>query len=130
MSSQQPYNFYQQIQQPIPQDLSQPSGYPGTQQDYQLPQQGYSLPPDSYGYQLPPPQDPGRGAALAGLILSIGGLFFFPAAIAGLVMSIIGLRSVSRRRQAMIGLVLSSIIVGVIGLYAIIEIIAYVATPQ
>jgi hypothetical protein len=130
MSSQQPYNFYQRIQQPIPQDLSQPSGYPGSQQSYQLPQQNYSLPPDPYGFQLPPPQDPGRSAALAGLILSIGGLVFFPAAIAGLVMSIIGLRSVSRKRFAVIGLVLSSVIVGFMLLFAIYGLIAQAVAPH
>ncbi len=126
MSSQPPYNYYQQTQPPIPQDLSPSSGY----QPYsQSPQQAYSL-PDPYAYRLPMAQDPGRGAALAGLILGIGGLFFFPAAVAGLITSIIGLRSVSRRRFAVIGLVLSSIVVGFLLLSAMVALIGHVAAPQ
>ncbi|SRR6266849_6672692 len=117
MSIQQPSHYPPQTQPPIPQDSYQ---IPGYQPQSQLPQQEYSLPPGSYGYQLPLPQDPGRGAALAGLILGIAGLFFFPAAIAGLILSIIGLRSVSRKRFAVIGLVLSGLVVVVIVLAAIV----------
>ena len=94
--------------------------------------------PNQLGYGVPNPYapypgvgvtlsqlEPGRGQAVAGLVLGIIGLLAWlipllglPVSIVGIVLSALGRRSVSRRTMATIGLVLSIIsLVLTIGLF-------------
>lgn len=88
---------------------------------YEQPSVSYQ-PVNAYGQQLVytyvPVQvnEPGRGQAIAGMILGIIGLclfwypiFSFPLSIVGLILSILGRRSVTRKGMATAGIVLSSI---------------------
>ena len=65
---------------------------------------------------MPPQVEPGRGQALAGLIVGIISLIVWfipcvglPVSIVGIIMSVIGRRSISHRTIATVGLVLSII---------------------
>ena len=74
-------------------------------------------PAGAYGYGVPvAPSEPGRGLALAGLILGIISILTpfcgVPIAFAGIITSVMGRRSVSRRTMATVGLVLSIIAIG------------------
>jgi hypothetical protein len=66
-------------------------------------------------YVIMPPE-PGRGQALAGMVLGIIGIFVsfspflgLPVAITGLIFSLLGRRSFTRRGMALAGIILSSI---------------------
>jgi hypothetical protein len=99
MSSQQPYDYYNQ--EPSPQPSYQ-------QQPYQ--QQQFYPPVTST------PAEPGKGLAVAGLVLGIISLVFcfvpyigFPVSIVGIFLAAFGRRSITRRTMATVGLVLSII---------------------
>lgn len=153
MSDQTPYSQYSQ--NPYsgdPQWPSQPQeGYPpaGEPNRSSIPPTQYAQPyagspspypsmPNQPGYGVPNPYapysgvgvtpsqlEPGRGQAVAGLVLGIIGLLAWlvpllgvPVSIVGIVLSALGRRSVSRRTMATVGLVLSIIsLVLTIGLF-------------
>lgn len=98
-----------------------PYGSPYGVPPYAPPQAGYA-PVNAYGqpvmYAYVPVQinEPGRGQAVAGMVLGIIGICLFwypilslPLSIVGLILSILGRRSVTRRGMATAGIVLSSI---------------------
>jgi hypothetical protein len=122
-----PYD--QPVPQPEPYRSSPPDYTKYPQPEYGLPQSPYPLP--GYGTSpppyVPPPayvpqqvymqqtyapqqQEPGRTAALLGFIFSLGSLLFPPLFIPGLILSIIGLKSRSRHRLALAGLIISIIV--------------------
>lgn len=134
MSSQNPYDpsnatpptQYAQASEYVPASPyeQQQQGYPPVNPYGQQPQPGYA-PANPYGQQpmAYPPQfvpvlvkEPGRGQAMAGMILGIVGMILWllpflglPIGIVGLIMSILGRRSVSRKGMALAGLILSII---------------------
>ncbi len=141
------YNLYPQqpsdpyLQQPVPE---RPSGYSDmlaenpyatsapqlyTQPPYAVPQQppGYAMPYRNEGVE------PGKGMAIAGLVMGILSIFsaFIPFVglvfpILGIVFSILGRKSTSLRVVAMIGLILS--ITGVIFSFIMIYVYYYIGT--
>lgn len=95
---------------------------PYTANPYEQPSVSYQQPVNAYGqqpvYMYVPVQvnEPGRGQAVAGMVLGIIGLcvfwypiFSLPLSVIGLILSILGRRSVTRRGMATAGIVLSSI---------------------
>ncbi len=102
---QPPVNPYGQ-QQVDPYAQQQPANPYGQQQVYGAPPQYYAV----------PPREPGRGQALAGMILGIISLVIcwipllgIPVSIVGLILALLGRRSVSRKGMALAGIILSAI---------------------
>ncbi len=137
---QQQYNYYDPRQNqppPYPQQDQPPSYYqqqnqpPPYYQQQNQPPPYYQQPP--YPQPYPPPVlEPGRGQALAGVILGGIGLIAwllpligYPVSITGLVLAIRGRRSFSRRTMATVGMILCIIALVLTVISSFIGIAAY-----